>query len=323
MQAQEILGKFSSQQVLVVGDVCLDEYVEGVVERLNPEAPVPILQAKSKRVMTGCGGNVAKNLASLGVRCGLVSVGGQDETAQELRRQAAEEGYDLSLVEDNSRPTIRKVRHLVGGQQLLRVDFEETHELSDEVEQELLMAVKEKFKASKIGALIISDYNKGVITKRVAQQLIGMAEEQGVWVAADVKPARAAYVEGVRLVTPNLREAHEYLGINYLEQKLKPEQVAEEIQKKLKCEVYVTLGAEGVYVLTKEKNKLVTQPHVIEVFDVSGAGDTAIAVLTLAVLAGADPEEAAKLLNAAGAVVVGKVGSVGVTQGEILQMLAS
>lgn len=321
-RVKELVGKFKEQKVVVVGDVCLDQYIEGAVERLNPEAPVPILLAKRVRVMTGCGGNTAKNAASLGATCWLASVVGRDEEAQQLREQAQQEGYRAYVVEDVSRPTPRKVRHLVGSQQLLRVDYEETHEVSEEMATALLAHVRTAINDG-ARAILVSDYAKGVLTTHVAQELLELAREKNVLLVADVKPSHAALMRGAKAMTPNLKEAHEFVGINYLEQKLPASAVARKVHEKLATDAYVTLGAQGVYVLTDEVDAQVPQEHVVEVFDVSGAGDTFAATLLLALLAGATPVEAARLANAAGAVAVSKVGSVGVTQAELLNMVVA
>jgi rfaE bifunctional protein kinase chain/domain len=320
-RAKELVQQFSKKRLLVVGDIVIDHYIYGVVERLNPEAPVPILLAKREHVMTGGAGNTAKNLAKLGAKAVLVSVAGEDEWSTQLEETARQEHYELQLVKDSSRPTIRKVRHLVGNQQMLRVDYEETKDLTPEDEKKLLALVDRHI--DQVDGVIISDYAKGVITERVATTVLKEAQKRKLFVAADVKPSRAPYVIGASLISPNLREGHEFLGLNPHERggRLAAD-LAEKLHKKMKAEVYLTLGADGIFVSAGEgQESLVSQEHVVEVFDVSGAGDTAVAMLTLARLAQATPQEAAQLANAAGAVVVGKIGSVGLTQEELLNMI--
>lgn len=318
-----IIEGFKKQRIVVIGDVCVDHYIQGKVERLNPEAPVPILHAQEEFETTGGAGNVAKNTAQLGAATTLLSVVGDDADRTRIETAAAKEGYAATLVSDASRPTVRKVRYLVGGQQLLRVDYEKTHDLSVAVEDQLI-AQLEQAVTPDVDAIIVSDYAKGVITQRVADAVTKIAQERGIFLAVDAKPSRAAFFKGASLISPNLKEAHEYLGLQPLEGGGQlPEVLAPQLAKKMDTDVFLTLGAGGIYVFTKEgTNVHVPQEHVAEVFDVSGAGDTAIAVLTLALKSGAAPEQAARIANAAGAVVVGKIGSVGAKADELRHMLS-
>lgn len=314
------VDKYSQFKILVVGDVMLDHYVFGKVERLNPEAPVPVLHVQKEQDATGGAGNVAKNIAALGGKAVLLAVGGKDETATRLGEAAAREGYEMQLVEDGDRPTIRKTRFLVGSQQLLRVDFEDTTDVKNAVEKKIVDHIQAL--AGEADAILISDYAKGVVTESVVQAAMSAAKKHAIPIAADIKPSRAKFVIGVSFISPNLKEGYEFLGINPLEHgQLEPREVAEQLQKKMKTDVYLTLGAGGVYVKTAAVSEHVPQEHVAQVFDVSGAGDTFIATILLSLLAGASPVEAAKLGNAAGAVVVAKVGSVGLTSDELGQMI--
>lgn len=317
-----VVDRFPSQRVVVVGDVCLDHYIRGRVERLNPEAPVPILHAREESEATGGAGNTAKNTARLGAQTTLVSVVGDDETAPAVEAAAGREGYSVRLVHDASRPTIRKVRHLVGSQQLLRVDYEETHDLPATIEERLLALLRVTI-TPETGAVIVSDYAKGVITARVAETILAAGKRHRVTVAVDAKPSRAAFFQGATLISPNLKEAHECLGLNPLERGGRSaEELAPLLSQKMATDVFLTMGSGGMYVYTKDGVGIhVPQEHVVEVFDVSGAGDTAIAALTLARCCGATPEQAAVIGNAAGAVVVGKIGSAAVSPTELQSML--
>lgn len=320
-RAKEIAGQFSGKKVLVVGDVFIDHYVHGVVERLNPEAPVPILEAREEHDATGGAGNTAKNLAMLGADATVVGVVGKDAAADRYRAIAAEEGYRPVVIEDLSRPTTQKIRHVTNSQQLLRVDYEVRSDVSEEVEEELVQAIKHEIEQG-VEAILVSDYAKGVVTEKIAAAVMD-AKTKGVFVAADIKPSRSKYFVGVDFISPNRKEAHEILGFNLHEQNGRDaKELAQLLQDKIKCDVYVTLAGDGVYVLASDGYEAhIPQDHVVEVFDPSGAGDTSAATMTLAYLAGATPEEVALLSNAAGAVVVQKVGSVGLTQQELLDML--
>lgn len=321
-RAQQLVSQFAGRRVLVVGDVLLDQYRYGDVDRLSPEAPVPILRARREEERSGGAGNVAKNLARLGAQSTLISVVGDDAAASDLAAAAARDGYEAVLVRDASRPTIRKIRYLSSNRQLLRVDYEEKREIDGEVEQRVIREIRERV-AGGVAAVIVSDYAKGVITRAVAEALLDTAGQHDVLVAADVKPSRASYFLGATLVAPNLREAHEFMGINHQESQVAPAELAKMVYLKMCADVYLTLGKDGIYLYCGgESGRHMRQEHVVEVADVSGAGDTAIVVLLLALLSGADSAEAAHLANAAGAVVVSKVGSVGVSADELLALIA-
>ena len=312
----ELLSSFSGKKLLVVGDVVLDHYVNGAVERLNPEAPVPVLHAQSERDETGAAGNVAKNAAALGAEVTLVSVVGEDDTAAAIAAAAEREGYAVKLVPDASRPSIRKTRFLAGGQQLLRVDSEQTGDISAAVAEQLVAAVREA--AAGVDAILVSDYAKGAITEQTAKESIALAAAADVPLAADVKPSRIRFFTGATFISPNLKEGHEYLGKNHLEQGgVEPAALAQELKETFKTDVYLTLGADGIEVCTETAALHLPQDHIVDIADTSGAGDTSVVVMMLARLAGATPREVATLVNAAGAVVVSKIGAVGVSQPEI------
>lgn len=321
-RAQELVNQFAGHRLLVVGDVLLDYYVHGVAERLSAEAPVPVFLAQSQDVMTGGAGNVSKNVARLGAHALLISVIGDDEAASDARAAAEHEGYDASLFTDGSRSTIRKMRYLAGHHQLLRVDYEQAHDISSQLEGYVIEALWETVRQG-VDGIIVSDYAKGVITRGVAEAILDMASEHDVLVGTNVKPSRAPYFVGATFVSPNLKEGHEYIGLSHFEDQLSPADVAQRVYKRLCSDVYLTLGPDGMYVYCGgEEGVHVPQEHVVEVSDVTGASDTVAVVLMLALLSGATPAEAAELSNAGGAVVVGKVGTVGPTREELLNMVA-
>ncbi len=321
-RASDLINNFANFRLLVVGDILLDHYVHGVVERLNPEAPVPILRATEEREETGGAGNAAKNAARLGARTSLVAVTGNDEAAQSIERAAQREGYRAVLARDKQRPTIRKVRYLVGSQHMLRVDYEHVQDVPGVVEEEVIQAVGREIEAG-VDAVIVSDYDKGLVTPRVADTVLSLASQHDILVAADVKPPRARHFVGATFVSPNIKEAHEYLGINHLEKKVDPAELAKLVYMKMYADVYLTMGKEGMFVYCGgECGARVSQENIVEVADESGCGDTAVVVVLLALLSGASETEAAYLGNAGGAVVVSKVGSVGITREELVEMVS-
>lgn len=320
---REIAGQFSSKRLLVIGDAVIDMYVFGKVERLNPEAPVPILHAKETKYATGGAGNTAKNAAMLGAATTLISVVGDDERAGDLEKAAREEGYTTAFIRDPSRPTIEKTRFLVGSQQLLRVDHEEVHDISGDIENQVVAAIKKH--AGNVDAIIVSDYAKGVVTQKVAETVMAAMKEHNLLVMADVKPSRVSYFTGASFMSPNRKEAHEYLGLNQHENGgRKPEELAAMIAESFDTTVFLTLSDQGMYVL--EKNGQGTHLPVEyvkadEVLDPSGCGDTAAVALTLSKLAGASDVEAGDIANGAGATVARKIGSTGLTQEELLHTM--
>lgn len=317
----DLVGRFADQKLLVIGDVVLDRYVFGKVERLNPEAPVPVLHAKKEASATGGAGNTAKNAAMLGATTTLISVVGNDQTASEIKAAAEREGYRAVLIQDPSRPSIEKKRYLVGSQQMLRVDYEETHNVEGAVEDQLIAAINEH--AQQATGILVSDYAKGVVTEKVAQAIMAAANQQNIPVMADVKPSHIPFFTGVTYISPNRKEAHEYLGLNqHIQGGRSKEELAAMLFDSFKTNVFLTLSEEGMFLLTSEVSGVhVPQVHVIEVADPSGCGDTAAVGLLLAKLVGGTDIEAAQLANAAAAVVAQKTGSVGLTPAELVDMI--
>ena len=265
-------------------------------------------------------GNTAKNVATLGAKAVLIGVVGDDDIARRVEAAAREEGYELNLVRDASRPTTEKIRYIVRSQQMLRVDYEEAREIPEDIEKELLRALES---VGNIDAIIVSDYAKGVVTAKVAEAVMRKQTQEHVLVMADVKPSRAAYFVGVSIISPNRKEAHEYLGVDMYDKGGRPkEELAQELRKKFGSDIYLTLSEEGIYVLGKDREgRHVRQEHEVEVADTSGAGDTAAVAIALSKLAGGTDVEAAELANAAGAIVVSRVGAVGITPEVLLNMV--
>ncbi|PIT98344.1 MAG: hypothetical protein COT71_01180 [Candidatus Andersenbacteria bacterium CG10_big_fil_rev_8_21_14_0_10_54_11] len=331
---EEIIGAFGGKRILVIGDVMLDQYVAGMVERVNPEAPVPVLRAYQERAVTGGAGNAAKNAAMLGAKTTLISVVGQDAMASQVEESAGKEGYEPRFIQDSLRPTIYKIRFLAriresdvladniieGSQQLLRVDHENTAAISGEVEQRVITAIQESVQAG-VDGILVSDYNKGVITKNVAEAIMRAMREHNVPVAADLKPAHGSWFAGVDIISPNRNEAHEYLSLDSVTQSIEPPELAVRLRELMQANVFVTLGPDGMQLSDGNETVRVPQEHVVKVYDVSGAGDTAVVTLLMCKLAGATPVEAARVANAAGAFVVGKVGTVGLTTDDLRSML--
>jgi len=320
-RAIELVARFPGRRLLVVGDVMVDRYVIGKVERLNPEAPVPILHAKSERRATGGAGNTAKNAAGFGATTTLISVVGADRAAGELEATARNEGYDPILIKDTSRPTIEKKRYIVGGQQMLRVDHEETCDITGRVEKQVIAAIQKAAKTA--DGILVSDYAKGFLSKPVAEAIMNVSAAGRLPVMADVKPSHINWFKGVTYISPNRKEAHEYLGLNqHLQGGCAREELASRLHAAFGTNVFLTLSEDGMYVFTADtRGAHVPQIHPVEVADTSGCGDTAATAIVMAKLCGAADIEAAQVGNAAGAVVAGKIGAVSLTREELVAAL--
>ena len=321
-RAEEILKHINDKRVLVFGDTMLDRYITGRVERLNPEAPVPILEAIDERRATGGAGNTAKNVAMLGGRAIMVAVGGGDAVARELEQAASEEGYEVRLVADPTRPTTEKIRYVVRTQQMLRVDYEEKHDVGGQAEDEVVRMIKDA--AGQVDGILVSDYAKGAVTPKTAEAIMQAANEHNLPVMADVKPGRINFFTGADFISPNIKEGHEFLGLNRFENPKPHQELAASLREAFDANVFLTMSENGIYVLNKagesfHANQKLT--HDDEVLDTSGCGDSAAAAILLGKLAGASDEEAAELGHLAGNVNAKKIGAAGVTPEEVLDLL--
>ncbi|MGE9296078.1 MAG: bifunctional heptose 7-phosphate kinase/heptose 1-phosphate adenyltransferase [Puniceicoccales bacterium] len=319
--AQELVGKLAATRVLVVGDLMLDHYVWGDATRISPEAPVPVVNVFRDTWQAGGAANVALNLTSLAVSTSIVGVCADDDAGQRLRDIFAERGVSCDGLQYTAEaPTIRKTRVVVQRQQICRIDRESAptaYALTDrERVRDACMAVD---------AVIISDYAKGVIDGELLDVLTKACRESGKILAIDPKPRRRLDYVGADLMTPNRSEALELAGITVgPHDEFPAESVCQAIWDTYRPHrLVVTLGADGM--LLCEEGKIHGRLPTIarEVFDVSGAGDTVIAVLTAALATGASLIDAAQLANAAAGVVVGKFGAACVEARELIAAIES
>ena len=320
----DLAGKLDAlrgARVLVVGDLMLDRYVSGTVERISPEAPIPVLKAGSETSMLGGAGNVLRNLAALGVRGRLVAAVGDDAAGAEVRRlldAAAPEAARLTVQPD--RPTAVKLRYLAGGQQLLRIDHEVTGPLADAPAAALLATARSEL--SDTDVLVLSDYGKGVLTPASIAALIEAAGAAGVPVVVDPKATDYAVYRGARVVTPNLRELEQASG-----RTAGSDDDTAEAAAKLAAQAGIgaVLATRSGHGMTLVEGGADTARHLPaearEVYDVSGAGDTVVAVLAAAMAGGLALVDAARLANVAAGIVVGKVGTAVARPEELLRAL--
>ena len=314
---------FSSSErpkILVVGDLILDEYIWGSVQRISPEAPVPILETRSENLALGGAANVANNLVGLGCEVHLCGAIGQDEKGDKLLKTI----HDRSIQTEGifrfvHRPTTSKMRIIAHNQQVLRVDKEDNRPITEETEKKLIQYINQVIPG--MDGVICSDYHKGILTEKVIKAVTHRAQKSQKSVIVDPKSSDFSLYKGATVITPNLREVARSVPIK-IEDKADLGRAAEYLLSLTKAQaILITQGKDGMS-LYQNKEKLVSIPTVAkEVFDVTGAGDTVISVFSMAVFVGFDYEEAAWLSNMAASVVVGKVGTAVVTLTEINEFL--
>jgi rfaE bifunctional protein kinase chain/domain len=307
-RARELLEKLSRLKILVVGDIILDRYLYGKVERISPEAPVPIVEVEREEIRLGGAGNVASNLVSLGVKTYITGVVGKDSAGEKLLNLLRDKGIEPRLVEDN-RPTTEKIRVVSMSQQLLRIDREDRSKISGSA----LKHIKEVVYEEDYDGVIVSDYAKGVVTHRVMEAI----RDRESFYSIDPRPSNKNLYVGANLVTPNekeLRAMTDPLGEESVEV------LGKVLKKELELEtLVVTRGAKGMTLFTDEVKSFPARAR--EVYDVTGAGDTVIASLTAFYLAGASWEEACELANLCAGIVVGEFGTASVRPEDILREL--
>ncbi len=312
-------GGFRKLRILVVGDLMLDRYLIGDVERISPEAPVPVLRQIRQYARPGGAANVALNLAGLGVEVSLCGLVGADPDGRELVQQLEESGVRTEGVLPCGLPTITKTRVVSRTQQLLRVDVESR---SPGPMPELIALQAQALEAAaSADAVILSDYAKGVLTEQLCQAVIGGARQRGIPVLVDPKARDFQRYAGATTICPNLKELSAAAGMPATDlNSLLP--AAQEMVRSLGLDfLTVTMSERGIVVLQRDGTQIRSDAKAREVFDVSGAGDTVIATLAASIASGLDLASAIELANLAAGIVVGKVGTVPVTAAEIVGRL--
>lgn len=323
-RASEVLEGIQASRVAVVGDVMIDRFIWGKVSRISPEAPVPVVEVDQAREPDGyrLGGaaNVANNIVSLGGRSSIYGVLGEDDAARQCWRLLASRGIDgRGLLVVPGRPTTLKTRIVAHGQQIVRIDVEDRGPLSDadlaRLEQSLMASMAD------VQAVILSDYAKGVLTPSFTQRLIERLRQAGKLIAVDPKVRNIQMFRGATVITPNRGEACAAAGL-LPDEPNAPVQAAEILLEKLDCEaVLVTLGEDGMLLVSRSGESFSVPTQAAEVFDVTGAGDTVIAVLVMCRSVGLSWLESVQVANAAAGVAVGKVGTAVVARHELLRAL--
>ncbi|MHA1599359.1 MAG: D-glycero-beta-D-manno-heptose-7-phosphate kinase, partial [Alphaproteobacteria bacterium] len=314
------LEALSGSRVVVVGDVMLDRFAYGTVERISPEAPIPILQIERETAMLGGAGNVLRNLTALGVTADLIAVVGDDAAGREVAALGATEvGERCRLLIQADRPTTIKERFIAAGQQLLRTDRESARPLTPAIAAELVAAVRAVLADPAVGAMILSDYGKGALQPASVAALIAAAHEAGRPVVVDPKGPDFTIYRGATVMTPNRRELQQATGLPSADDDQAVAACRALIEHTGVANVLATRSEMGMTLLRSDTSVQHFAAAAHEVFDVSGAGDTVVAVLAAALAAGRDLARGARLANIAAGVVVGKLGTAVAYPGDILR----
>ncbi len=304
--------QFKTKKILVIGDVMLDHYMEGIVNRISPEAPVPVVEVKNEYTRLGGAANVAFNLASLGAQPQLIGIIGTDQSGQELKKIMARFNFSTDYIfADADRPTAVKTRIIAHDQHVVRADRESKEKISPEIFQVVLKAIDTLLPAS--DAVLIEDYNKGLLTAELIGEIISRARKFNKIITVDPKFDNFFAYQQVTLFKPNRKEIEAALGIR-ISSVSELEKACSQVIDQLQCQfVLITLGEHGMCLMDAGRNFRQLPTRARKVHDVSGAGDTVISTLTLALAAGANIQEAITLANYAAGAVCGEVGVVPIT----------
>ena len=312
---EQLLNRFAANTIVIVGDVMLDEFIWGRVHRISPEAPVPVVEVLDETYHMGGSANVAANIRGLEGTPIPIGVLGRDSAADRVLDLLRQSGIEVSGLVRDDRPTTLKTRIIAQNQQVVRTDRESRKALSPQINADLASAFLRHLPQAK--AVIVSDYDKGVVNRELLSAILPNARSAGVPVFLDPKVPHADYYRPITLITPNQREA-ELLTGTAIEDERGLEDAGRKLLEKFECEyALITRGEEGMSLFSGSGSRHLPT-FAREVFDVTGAGDTVIATLALAWAGGGTMEESAILANHAAGIVVGKVGIATVSQSELL-----
>ncbi|MBQ4493054.1 MAG: D-glycero-beta-D-manno-heptose-7-phosphate kinase [Elusimicrobiaceae bacterium] len=319
----KFIDKFEGKEIIVIGDIMLDHFVKGSVNRISPEAPVPVVNVESEDFVAGGAGNVAVNLAVLGAKPTIISVVGQDVKGSILTQFLKDKGVNTEYITiDSARPTTQKVRIVAERQQVVRVDRESKTNLDPQTAKTCMQNFKKALK--KASGVVMSDYGKGMLSDHNIQEVIALANAKKIPVCVDPKIDNFLKYKNITCMTPNTKEAWEGMGLPPKKEEKAILDLGKKILKALKAKsILITRSAQGMSLFEQgPKIKTTTiSATAKEVFDVTGAGDTVISVLTLALACGATLQQAAYIANEAAGLVVAKLGTACVTPQEIKEVL--
>lgn len=325
MNIESLLQSFTQKTILVIGDMMIDAYLNGKVTRVSPEAPVPIVNFESREDRLGGAANVALNLKALGAKAILCSTIGVDDNGKRMIKLMKKNALvTQGILNSPERMTTVKTRVIGNNQQLLRIDSEESSDINSSDEDLLIQRISQLINTEDIDAIILEDYNKGILTNKVIRTTVALANEKGIPTTVDPKKKNFFAYENVTLFKPNLKELKEGLDLQITYSKTSTadfESAVNTLMHKLKCKkTFVTLSEHGVFIQEKEDRNYV-DAHKRNITDVSGAGDTVISVATLCLTAGCSNMEIAEIANLAGGLVCEHVGVVSVDKEKLQKEL--
>ena len=320
MDFDKLFAGFSTIKVAVVGDVMLDTYWWGHVDRISPEAPVPVVALDKRELRIGGAGNVALNLVALGAQVNIFSVLGEDEEGRALDQLLTDSGVDTSfIIFSSERITTNKVRIISRNQQMMRLDSETTRDLGEVAESALFDRISDYIKLEKPAVLVLEDYNKGILTQSLISRIIALCKAEGVLTTVDPKKKNFFTYRGVDIFKPNLKEVKEGLNISLDTISLDSlKNVHHLLQEKLDHKVsFITLSEKGVFFQDNGHAEIIPS-HIRNIADVSGAGDTVIAVASLVYAATRDAALFSRIANIAGGLVCEEVGTAAINKEKLL-----
>jgi len=312
------IEKFAKTNVLVIGDIMLDTYIKGTVDRMSPEAPVPVVSENNRYFCLGGAANVALNLKALGAKTHLISVIGKDAIGQKIQVLLEKESIEATLITDQSRKTTNKTRVFNGENQVLRIDDESLFAINDAIQEKIINELKSK---KEIDLVIIQDYNKGLFTPDLIKQVINYCNQENIFIAVDPKKDNFNSFQNVNLFKPNLRELETGLNLTIdANDKDRVKQCVELIHELLNAQyTLVTMAEKGLFIKGSQNNLVPTSK--VNVKDVSGAGDTVISIASLCLVNQIDEITTGMLANLAAGIVCQEIGIVPITKNDILKAL--
>lgn len=321
-ELNKVVERFDSVRILAIGDVMLDRFITGTVSRISPEAPVPVVDLVSETFKLGGAANAITNMKTLGGEVVATGVGGSDISGRKLIDLLKQSGINTDgITITHDRHTTTKTRIIAGQQQIVRIDREQKEAISPEYIQQILDFISTKI--DDVDAILISDYDKGVITNRLLREVITSAKKHDKPIVVDPKVEHFLHYKGVTIVTPNLKEASDVTGISPINE-TSVRNMGQWLSTRLECNaVLITRGKDGMSLFEKDDNVTHIPTVAREVFDVMGAGDTVAGVIALCLAVGADMIDAATIANTAAGIVVGKRGTATVTTEELKHQLSA
>ncbi len=316
---KNIISRFSRKKILVIGDLILDHHIFGTVDRISPEAPVPVVWANKESFACGGAANVGVNLRALGAKVSLCAVCGRDHFGKQLLKYIKESGMATNLiVVDSLRPTTLKTRIMAHNQQIVRVDWESQEQLDLATNKLILNKIKKNI--NDFDAVIIEDYGKGVVNPGLVEEVVRLCKRKKKIITVDPKEEHFDYYGNVTALTPNLKEAQAAVNMK-IRSKSEIPLLGKMIMEKLNPQMLLlTLGEDGMMLFYGDSYHHMPTAA-LEVFDVTGAGDTVISAFTLSLACGAKQEEAAAIANLAAGIVVGKLGAATVVKKELYNII--